>query len=161
MDFYCLFLSVRLEILFSSASSEEPIFTASLCNIYFSSFDRNMIEVIFLGIYEYFTNCRSAPLTFWTPMMMLALVGVITHWLYRQLTIPARLIAPEVFVNAESKTYRGADKTLSPTRKETSYSDRRFGFRISFYNYNWRNISTMCVYIYIYIYIYIYVVPHS
>ena len=51
----------------------------------------------------------------------------------------------------ERVSLQGCWQVLSPTRKETSYSDRRFWFSYyPVYNYNWRNI-----YIYIYIYIYI------
>jgi len=106
--FYCLFLSVRLEILFSPGSSEEPIFTASRCNIYFSSFYRNITEVIFLGICEYFINCRSA-LYYYSDILNTDDDDVDFSGRYYALTvapgtIPARLTAPEVFSDAASKT---------------------------------------------------------
>jgi hypothetical protein len=107
VDFYCLFLSVLLEILFSSANSEEPIFTASLYNIYFSSFDRNMTEVIFLGIYEYFTNSRSA-LYYYSDILNtdddVGFSGRYYALIVSPVTIPARLTAPEVFINTTTIT---------------------------------------------------------
>jgi hypothetical protein len=105
LDFYCLFLSVRLEIIFSSANSEEPIFAASLYNIYFSSFDLNMIEVTFPGIYEYSTNCRSASYYYSDILNTdddndFGFSGHYYALIVAPITIPARLTAPEVFINA-------------------------------------------------------------
>jgi hypothetical protein len=92
----------------TSANSEEPILgTASLCNIYFSSFGRNMIEVIFLGIYEYFTNCRSA-LYYYSDILNtdddVGFSGRNYALNVAPVTIPARLTAPEVFINATTIT---------------------------------------------------------
>ena len=41
---------------------------------------------------------------------------------------------------------QGCWKVLSPTRKETSYSVRRFWCSYPIYNHNWRNISTIYTY---------------
>jgi hypothetical protein len=66
-----------------------------------------MIEVIFLGIYEYFTNCRSAPYYYSDILNTdddVGFSGLYYALIVAPVTIPARLTAPEVFNNATSKT---------------------------------------------------------
>jgi hypothetical protein len=68
-----------------------------------------MIEVSYLGIYEYFTNCRSA-LYYYSHILNtdddddVGYCGRYCASIVAQFTIPARLTAPEVFVNATNIT---------------------------------------------------------
>jgi hypothetical protein len=66
-----------------------------------------MFELILLGVYEYFTNCRSAP--YYYPDILntdddVGSSGGYCALIVSPVTIPARLTAPEVFNNAASRT---------------------------------------------------------
>ena len=66
-----------------------------------------MIEVIFLGIYGYFTNCRSALYYYSNILNTDDDVGFSERYyalIVAPVKIPARLTAPDVFIDAASKT---------------------------------------------------------